>query len=478
MKIKYAHRLSTITILSAAILLLSGCGGSSSTDDITSSIASRGIITGFGSVYVNGTKYNTSGTRFEVDDAPGDESQLRVGMFVSVYGSRTSGDSSSATVIDYDNELKGPVSAIGAGPDPTDITQKTLTLLAHQVLVNSDTVIDDRDGLTFDNIMLGDILEVSGYRTASGITATYIEKQDPLSEIEIKGYIENLVPLTSFDINGFQVLYDANTLLDDISSLEGGPYVEVKGQLNGSGTALLADKIEGESEGLEGDIDEAEVEGVISNYSGDTFMVQNQVVDASGVVELYPASLVLMDGITVEVEGYINGTILFAHEIKQKAKKVKIHAPLFAVAADGTSVTFNFNGTDVLVRVNTSQTELGDEIGMPPAIQVSNLSAGDFVEMEAFNDESGDINAIKIVRNSPDDISIEAPLENFDSGSTSVTMLGIVFDLMAASFEDEAGAPIPDPMDFFSELSIGEFIQIKDSGPVGDGIFDKAELEE
>ncbi len=484
MKIAQTLRFTTLSILSAAILLLSGCGGSSSTNESTSSIASRGIITGFGSVYVNGSRYDTSGTSFMVDDSPGDEAQLRIGMFVTVYASRQAGDGRSrATEIDYDNELKGPVSAIGPGPDPADITAKTLTILAQEVLVNSGTVVDGKDGLTFDNIKLGDILEVSGYRTASGLTATYIEHQDPGSEIEIKGHIDTGSLMSgnpgSFTVDGFPVSYDADTELDDIDLLLEGLFVEVEGQLGDVAgiTTLLADKIEAENEGFEDDMDEVEVEGVISELSGDRFVVQNQLVDASGVVELYPASLVLANGLTVEVEGHVVDKILHAHEIKQKAKKIKIHAPLAAVAADGSSVTFIFNGTDILVRVNDSQTELEDETGNPLA-QASDLSAGDFVEMEAFDDQSGDINAVKIERRSADDIIIEAALDDFDASLMSVTMLGIEFDLLNASFEDDEGVSIPDPVDFFSELAIGEFIKIKDSVNIGDGIFEKAELED
>lgn len=140
-------------------------------------------------------------------------------------------------------------------------------------------------------------------------------------------------------------------------------------------------------------------------------------------------------------------------------------------------MTFNFNGTDVLVRVNHGQTELEDETGNPLS-QGSDLSAGDFVEMEAFDDQSGDINAIKIERRFADDIIIEAALDNFDAGLMTVTMLGIEFNLSTASFEDDEGVSIPDPVDFFGELAIGEFIKIKDSVNIGDGIFEKAKLED
>jgi hypothetical protein len=51
--------------LTATILMASGCGGSSSSsDDADSTVVSRGLITGFGSVYVNGIRFHTGGTTF------------------------------------------------------------------------------------------------------------------------------------------------------------------------------------------------------------------------------------------------------------------------------------------------------------------------------------------------------------------------------------------------------------------------------
>ena len=88
---KYLNNMKLIpAALGLSVLLASGCGGGgSSSDSETSStdgasVVSRGIITGFGSVYVNGVRYHTEGTRFTIDDDEGDESGLKVGMIVTV----------------------------------------------------------------------------------------------------------------------------------------------------------------------------------------------------------------------------------------------------------------------------------------------------------------------------------------------------------------------------------------------------------
>lgn len=465
-------QMATAVALSTSILLASGCGGgsSSSDDGSDSTIASRGVITGFGSVYVNGTRYHTSGTRFTVDDDNGSESDLRVGMVVTVKGTKSdNGASGSATHIFYDNELKGPVASIT--PDPLDATRQTLVILGQSVEVNANTTFDDDRGLTFATIQINDVLEVSGYATDSGLVATHIELQPNDLEIEIRGEIKNL-DSDSFDINGFPVSYDSSTQLDDIALLQNDLYVEVEGQLNASGTILIASEIEGEDRNLDDSMDDAEVEGAIYDYNAvnQTFKILGQAVDASGAV-LYPSTLVLADDLVVEAEGHIVNGVLIADEVEQKGKKIKVYATLSAVGAD--SVSFTFNAIDIVARVNR-QTEIEDDIN-DSDILLSQLSAGDFVELEAFDDGSGVINAVEIERKATDEVRIVGPLEGWDATVQSVVLLGIEFDLSAATYENELDQNITADT-FYRSLSLGEFVKIKDAD--SNGVFDKAELDD
>ena len=464
--------------LVATILLATGCGGSSSGGDADAdtTVVSRGLITGFGSVYVNGVRYHTGGTQFTIDDDSGVESDLRVGMIVNVKGTKQDdGVNGHATHISYDNELKGPVTSIAYdNADPSLATTATLGILAQTVTVNRDTTIDDDGGLTFETIKVNDVLEVSGYANASGFLATHIELQADASEIEIKGHIDaGSLTLNSFTIYGFPVSYDGTTELDDIGSLSEELFVEVEGELNLAGDTLIARKIEGEHEGLDGDMDEAEVQGMIDNYDPDknTFTILGQQIDATGA-ELYPSTLVLADDLIVEAEGHIVNGILYADEVKQKGKKIKIYATLDAVDSD--SVSFRFNVNDIVsVRVN-HQTELEDDIS-DTDISLVDLMKDDFVEMEAFDDGSGVINAVEIEREFPDEIRISAPVDSWDKDNQKVVLLGVEFDLSAAVYENEFDQNISAGT-FYSSLSPGKFVKIKDTD--SNGIFDKAELDD
>jgi molybdopterin-guanine dinucleotide biosynthesis protein len=483
MNILQTRRLVGVFALTATILMASGCGGSSSSSDgdADSTVVSRGLITGFGSVYVNGIRFHTGGTQFSIDDDSGVESDLRVGMIVTVKGSKNDdGVNGHATHISYDNELKGPVASIVYDtPDPANATMATMVILGQSTIANLDTTIDDDGGLTFDNIQVGDVLEVNGFAGTLGLIATHMELQADDSEIEIKGHIDdNSLTPNSFSIKGFPVSYDDTTELDDLSALANGLLVEVKGQLDGAGTTLIAREIEGEHEGLDGDMDDAEIQGAIYDFDFDknTFKILDQRIDATGA-ELYPSTLILANDLVVEAEGHIIDGILYADEVKQKGKKIKVYATLSAVEADSVgadSISFNFNSADIITAQVNHQTELEDDI-TDTDIVLSDLSKGDFVEMEAFDDGSGVINAVEIERKNPDEIRIVAPVDGWDADAETVTLLGVVFNLRGASYENEFDQNISVET-FYNSLSLGEFVKIKDTD--SNGVFDKAELDD
>ena len=300
--------------LVATIPLIPGCGGSSSSGSVNDgeTIVSRGVITGFGSIFVNGHEFETDDASFEVDDDSGEQDDLRVGMIVTVVGSHRDGVD-YADKVTYDNELKGPVSDIQI----VDGNSKILVILGQSVLVTRDTTIDDDGSLSYDTIAIGDVLEVSAYVGDTQMIATHIEWQDNADEIEIKGVIENFAA-GSFEIRGFPVSYDDTTEVDKhIDTLVDGLFVEVKGQLNAGGDVLIANEIQAEDEGIDDHEDEVEIKGVVSDYQSEnaTFMLQGQEVDVSSA-KFEPASLVLANGLLIEVEGHFVDGQLVADQVQ------------------------------------------------------------------------------------------------------------------------------------------------------------------
>ncbi len=474
-------RIASAMTLCSAIALTAGCGGSPSGDGGQSqiSVASRGPITGFGSVFVGGKRFATEHASFEVDDAPGSESDLRVGMIATVRGySDDGGHSWHAHKVIYDNEIKGPVSSKSDPDDP----RKTLIVLGQTVLINSKTRIYDDEGhnLSFDSLAVGDVLEISGYHGPEGLVATHVERDNDEFEFEIKGRIEKLIG-NRFEIRGFPVVFDdLTTDLDGIKAVAEGLYVEVEGQLvtPGEVPTLLAHSIELEDDDFD-DAHEVEIEGMITHFdsSSMTFKIGEQRIDAA-TAELEPATLVLDDGLIVEVEGHIVGDWLVADEIEQRGNEIEIDAPLSAVEAELNRIRFTFidadyNAVDIVARVSP-RTELEDDI-RDRDISLAELMPEHFVEFEAFADDSGAINAVEIERTPLGEIKIEAPVEGFDADARRVTLLGIEFDLSHASFENAHGVSITAEA-FFKALAPRVFIEIEDANR--DGLFEKAKFED
>ena len=146
-----AYRLS---ISALSLVLLSACGGSGGSDDTGSSSApdsnppptagigrtglAVGPVTTFGSIVVNGVRYDTTSTEFTVDGAPGSESDLRVGDIVIVSGTvNEDGVTGTANSVIYDDIVTGPVESI-------DVAANSLVVMGQIVLVRSETLFDDK----------------------------------------------------------------------------------------------------------------------------------------------------------------------------------------------------------------------------------------------------------------------------------------------------------------------------------------------
>ena len=493
---KHPFQKALLPALIGSIFTLSACGGGSS-EPTANKTLTTGVITGFGSVYVNGCKYETDSASIDADDnSSASQDDLAIGMVVTVSGS-TSTDANGQCVgtadrIIYDNEVEGPVAAGSLQTTTDPVTglpsEVTVMILGQTVRMNADTRFESESDTAYGlgDVAEGDILEVSGLMDDSGaIVATMVELQDhkmqqAQHEYELKGKVAALDTTTmTFEINGMPVDY-ANARFDDMTAddLMDGYSVEVKGELNATGDTLIATKIEAEDNGMEkGGHYDSELEGVISNYDPDnrTFTLQGVTVDASQVEKIKPAGLVLGDGIHVEVEGELivdeNGVArLIAKEIKRKGEKIKIQATVTAIDTSreldpsADLVTLGVFGKAITVRVN-EQTEL--KYGMLPSV-------GDFVEVEAFDDGSGVINAYELKPEDMDDAELKGPVDSYDLDNMTITLFGISFDISMAYMSMDH--MIPPPADFWSAIDGQGYAKLVDEYPA-DGVIDKVEVE-
>lgn len=194
MRIHPSHflRAGLVAALIAAVAACGGGGGSggpapSAAGTGKTAMEGSGTITGFGSVIVNGIRFDDSGATVQDEDGnPMSRDGLRLGMTVEIKGTSddTTGQATEITVV---SEVRGEVQAV-------DAAAGTLTVLDVKVQASADTAYEGVAGLA--DIQVGDVVEVYGiFDRATGVlAATRIEKKDPAApfKLKAKGIVRNL----------------------------------------------------------------------------------------------------------------------------------------------------------------------------------------------------------------------------------------------------------------------------------------------
>jgi hypothetical protein len=470
---------------------LAACGGSNDSADFTPGTPSAAVpqttvgqISGFGSIYVNGVEYDTSGATLDVDDAAasGDDA-LAVGMVVKVDGSvNADGRTGQADAVYYDDDIEGPVRNLAA--DMNDLNIKTFTVMGVTVSVSSNGTNfegEDDPSFSFDTIMDGDNVEVSGEFDGDVLIATYVEKQDALDdEFEAKGTVD------MYDGGDQFVLVLRNDAMLNVTIAAGaeipsagvsdGQFVEVEGTIPdpvNAPDAILATKVELEDYDRIGDDDEDEVElkGILNyDMESDTWSVKDVALAFGDNTEYSPEALAdavadqSASGLYVEVEGQYVNDVLQVREIELEDDDLEFKADVAEVVAtdarDGTiTLSFGLATGTVDVRV-TPETMFVDDEAMDHH-DLNSLMMGDKVEIKARLADDGMIYASSLHMEDDAGYEVEGPVDAISDGSISVLEIGFTLD-MNTMFE---GAP-----------QVGDYAEVEDDD--GDGIADSVELED
>jgi len=318
---------SFISALFSVFLLIScgnGGGGMTAGGGIGGTgVISSGTITAFGSIMVNGTEFDTSNAEIIVNGEEigvGDEivlDNLDIGRVVTVEGTGNLDDISAVAVrVIYNDNVSGPVESI----HDIDATTKEIVVLGQLVRVNAITKFKGTD---FDTVAQNDLVEVSGLVDDTGaIRATFLEKTGEFMSgnvVGVTGFIVNLdIGLKTFEINDLTVNYASIDSGDLPQGFADGIWVEVEGTLDAAGGEMRATSIQLGDELGDGNSDQIEVLGFVTDIVSDfEFTVGNQVVqfDATTLFVDGTAADILL-GAKLEAEGRLVDGILFADEIE------------------------------------------------------------------------------------------------------------------------------------------------------------------
>ena len=431
-----------------------GSGGSGDTGDTSAGISGSGkaigVITQFGSIFVNGVEYDTSEAVIIVNGVVATEDDLGVGMVVFIQGTvNEDGVTGVAEVVIVDDNLKGPISAITSATDESGsvLDARQITVLGIDVVVErTGTVFEDT---TFESLSQGDLVEVYGFtESGNNIRATRVELKEfipGVTKVELYGEVTSLDTSAETFLLGDYTINFASAEFDDIdpSNFADGILVEVKGTL-ATADALIIDATKIEPTGIDageaedngdvevdttlGDDDEFRTEGTIESYdaTNQTFIINGTSVDASSAA-LVPGNLVLEDGLIVQVEGTFSGDVLVAEKIKSRRGRIEIEAPVSALDPETLTVSLNL-GVGVLDVLVTAQTLMDDDRDSgDERFNFEDLQIGDYLEVEAFDNE-GTLTATRLDREDEDEdeIKLQAPVDDFVA-EESITLLGLQF---------------------------------------------------
>jgi hypothetical protein len=426
--------------LLAAALLLAACGGGGGSDPSApagaSPVVTVGAISGFGSVHVNGIRFETNGAVVTLDGQPGTEAQLRVGQVVRIRGTRNgAGDDCHASSIDFDDAVQGPVEAV-------DATAGTLVVLGQGVRVDELTSFDDRfEPASLAGVAVGAIVEVSGFRDAGGVIhATRIEPKDAGELFEVTGTVANHdAAARRFDIAALTVDYSA-AQLDDLpgGAPDNGLLVEVKGRTLAADGVLLATRVEGKRDDMDDDDDmEAEIEGVITRFaSASDFDVSGHPVSTTSTTRFENGSSDdLALGVRVEVEGDIRNGVLVAEKVKfEREADLRVSAGIDAI--DAAAGTFSVLGITVQTNATTRFEDKTDAQVRP--FGVGDLRVGDFVEVRGSAGSVPDSIAAARVEREDAEERLELRGIAEDVAEPQLSILGVtVLTNANTEFEDE-----------------------------------------
>ena len=346
-----------LTSLCAAAVL-TACGGGGGVEPVApaaKSAFSAGAITGFGSIIVNGVRFDDSSASVSDDDGTSHRNDdLRLGMVAEIDSASITTDATGshgkARAIRFGSEMVGPVSSVA--PD-----RKSLVVLGETVQITATTLFDDRLVGGVAGLVAGtSVIEVHGLLdvTTGAYTATRIEPKQNAPYFKLRGVVSNLNTVTqTFKIgSGSDTISYVGITAALPAAMGNGLIVRVKLQTTQVNGQWVATNIKSGVRKLD-DHDEAEIEGRITatTFTVDKkFSVNGVAVDATNA-SFPKGSAGIVLGARVEVKGSaVNGVVL-ATKVKveddheRDLEGFELHGTISAF--DGVAKTFVLRGVRV-----------------------------------------------------------------------------------------------------------------------------------
>lgn len=276
-------QLARKTPLILLLIILSACNSSST--EMANGLGGTGVtmgrISAFGSLYVNGIKFNTDNAVFERDQVNSKtQDDFSAGEIVKIIGNiHTNKKTGTATKVIFSDVLEGSVTAITTG-------NNSIEILGQTVRIDKLTILHGFDQLS--DLKLGNIIEVSGFITQQEILASSIklmsESFSTNSQLEVEGYITSLdTSAKTFKLNQLIIDYSHSQFKEMLEEeLKEGLYLVISADQDVSNNRLQASSILRFDDLLEAGI-YYEIEGYITKFdSPSSFKIDIDAVEVNG----------------------------------------------------------------------------------------------------------------------------------------------------------------------------------------------------
>lgn len=450
---------STFAALAASALV--ACGGVLQLAEIEGSGYSDGSASGYGSIYVNGTRFDTDTARITVDGAPADEAALDIGMQLQIDGDVLAG---VASQIVFDRDLQGPVDAI----DRANLLSPnaTLTVLGQIVRVDSRTryVGTDLDSLSTDMSVA-----VSGLRDSDGgLQATWVALRNSFYTAGGDGVdVEGVV--TAIDGNEATV----GALLVDLGStalaglVTAGDRIETFGLQPNRGGTLNAELATFAPLARNATGPQVQLDGLVTALNGDLFSIGNQQFDGSQAVRDDSSALPIEVGARVIVSGTQSdgGTISANRVVLLPRADISLTGTVAGIDTDNAQL--NVLGQTLQLQPHTQFIDDSDA-GLR-RFRTADLSVGDSVQMLAYATADGLLAVARLRRVDPTgNITLRDAAANVDADNERLELAGVSVGVNATTIYTDAAGNLETSSQFFASISDGTLVEaVGDSDGLG-----------
>ncbi|MFT3954413.1 MAG: DUF5666 domain-containing protein [Piscinibacter sp.] len=385
-------------------LLVAGCGGGvgSGGTGISPGLA-EGTVNGFGSVIVDGERFDDSQVAVFEEDGPGNQTRTE-----ALLGERVEFELDAAgllTRLRVDAALVGPVDRVDAAAG--------FTVLGQAVTINTDAtqgpVTQFGGGYTgLASMLAADAVEVHGFivhgAAGAAIQATRVERRTALPAFLKLSGVASAVDPTGFRLGALRVLTGTATVLPAGASLADGQAVAVLAPLAslvgsaGAPTQVDAAQVRIRVAGSTGE--EVRLSGVISalDAAAARFDLGTTHVEAAGA-QVLPAGTALADGLYVQVRGTVraDGSVN-AVSVRVRDGRSEAEAELKGNVEGLDLATLHFSVRGVAVDASRAEIE---------SCPNGALADGQFVEVEGALGATGVIAKSVHCEDEPDGATVE-----------------------------------------------------------------------